>query len=196
MDEQFQDLFKIKYNRKNVGVGDILIAEPFLKGKCFSRAVIYIVEHDKNGTIGFTLNKVLPYTTSELVSELKKIDFPVYLGGPVEQNRLYYIHTHAELPDSLLIRDGVFWGGDFTHLVRMLNSGDILQDEVRFFAGYSGWDTGQLESELEENSWMVGQISGEGIFHRSPDGLWEKSMSELGGRYKVWANFPEDPVMN
>lgn len=132
MDEQFQDLFKIKYNRKNVGVGDILIAEPFLKGKYFSRAVIYIVEHDKNGTIGFTLNKVLPYTTSELVSELKKIDFPVYLGGPVEQNRLYYIHTHAELPDSLLIRDGVFWGGDFTHLVRMLNSGDILQDEVRF----------------------------------------------------------------
>lgn len=88
----------------------------------------------------------------------------MYLGGPVEQNRLYYIHTHAELPDSLLIRDGVFWGGDFTHLVRMLNSGDILQDEVRFFAGYSGWDTGQLESELEENSWMVGQISGEGIF--------------------------------
>ena len=56
MDEQFQDLFKIKYNRKNVGVGDILIAEPFLKGKYFSRAVIYIVEHDKNGTIGFTLN--------------------------------------------------------------------------------------------------------------------------------------------
>ena len=153
MDEQFQDLFKIKYNRKNVGVGDILIAEPFLKGKYFSRAVIYIVEHDKNGTIGFTLNKVLPYTTSELVSELKKIDFPVYLGGPVEQNRLYYIHTHAELPDSLLIRDGVFWGGDFTHLVRMLNSGDILQDEVRFFAGYSGWDTGQLESWKKIHGW-------------------------------------------
>ena len=126
MDEQFQDLFKIKPNRKNVAVGDILIAEPFLEGRYFSRAVVYIVEHDEKGSIGFVLNKPISYTTSDLVTELKGMDFPVYLGGPVEQNQLYYLHTHSELPDALHIDDGIYWGGDFVHLTRLIREGKVL----------------------------------------------------------------------
>lgn len=196
MDEQFQDLFKIRYNRKEVSIGDILIAEPFLEGKYFSRSVVYIVEHDENGTIGFVMNKMLPYRTYELVKELEGVDFPVYLGGPVEQNQLYYLHTHPELPDSLPIEEGVYWGGDFDALVRMLKEGNILPKEIRFFAGYSGWESGQLKNELENNSWMVGKMRIKDLFRFSSNELWEKAMADLGGRYKIWANFPEDPIMN
>ena len=66
MDEQFQDLFKIRRNRKKVEIGNILIAEPFLQGKYFSRSVIFMVEHDEKGSIGFVLNKPMAYTTSDL----------------------------------------------------------------------------------------------------------------------------------
>lgn len=196
MEEQFQDLFKIQHNRKNIEIGDILIAEPFLEGKYFSRSVVYMVEYDQKGAVGFVLNKPTEYDTSELVSELKGIKFPVYLGGPVEQNQLYYLHTHAELKDSLYIRDGIYWGGDFKCLTEMLESGAILPDEVRFFAGYSGWEEGQLNQELEENSWMIGRMNEREIFTTSAGELWEQAMNKLGGRYKIWANFPEDPIMN
>lgn len=196
MDEQFQDLFKIKPNRKNVGIGDILIAEPFLEGKYFSRSVVYMVEHDENGSIGFVLNKPMFYNTSELVKEMKEINLPVYVGGPVEQNQLYYLHSHPEVRDALPITGDIYWGGDFVHLVELLKAGNILPGEIRFFAGYSGWEAGQLENEIEENSWMVGNIAKERFFDVSDNELWEKSMSELGGRYRIWANFPEDPIMN
>lgn len=197
MDEQFQDLFKIRRNRKKVEIGNILIAEPFLEGKYFSRSVILMVEHDDKGSIGFVLNKPMIYSTSDLVTELAGVNFPVYIGGPLEQNQLYYIHTHPELEDALHIANGIYWGGDFVLLTRMLKSGKILPGEIRFFSGYSGWDAGQLSQELEENTWMVGDIARQDVFEFSDDGcIWEKSMSELGGRYRIWSNFPKDPIMN
>lgn len=152
MDEQFQDLFKIRRNRKKVEIGNVLIAEPFLEGKYFSRSVIFVVEHDEKGSIGFVLNKPMIYSTSDLVTELAGVDFPVYIGGPVEQNELYYIHSHPELSDALHISNGIYWGGDFVHLTRMLKEGNILPGEIRFFSGYSGWEAGQLNRELEENT--------------------------------------------
>ena len=196
MDEQFQDLFKIRRNRKKVEIGNILIAEPFLQGKYFSRSVIFMVEHDEKGSIGFVLNKPMAYTTSDLVTELAGLEYPVYIGGPVEQNQLYYHHNHAEVEDALQIVPGIYWGGDFSKLTRLLQEGKIQPGEVRFFAGYSGWDAGQLDRELDENSWMVGDITPARFFEIPNDNLWEASMSGLGGRYRIWANFPKDPIMN
>ena len=196
MDEQFQDLFKIRRNRKKVEIGNILIAEPFLQGKYFSRSVIFMVEHDEKGSIGFVLNKPMAYTTSDLVTELAGLEYPVYIGGPVEQNQLYYPHNHAEVEDALQIVPGIYWGGDFSKLTRLLQEGKIQPGEVRFFAGYSGWDAGQLDRELDENSWMVGDITPARFFEIPNDNLWEASMSGLGGRYRIWANFPKDPIMN
>ena len=196
MDEQFQDLFKIRRNRKKVEIGNILIAEPFLQGKYFSRSVIFMVEHDEKGSIGFVLNKPMAYTTSDLVTELAGLEYPVYIGGPVEQNQLYYLHNRAEVEDALQIVPGIYWGGDFSKLTRLLQEGKIQPGEVRFFAGYSGWDAGQLDRELDENSWMVGDITPARFFEIPNDNLWEASMSGLGGRYRIWANFPKDPIMN
>ncbi len=196
MDEQFQDLFKIRRNRKKIEIGNILIAEPFLQGKYFSRSVIFMVEHDAKGSIGFVLNKPMVYTTSELVTELAGLEYPVYIGGPVEQNQLYYLHTHEEVDGTLPVVPGIFWGGDFLKLTDMLRKGEIRPGEIRFFAGYSGWGARQLERELEENTWMVGDITPKRFFEFPDKHFWETSMSELGGRYRIWANFPKDPVMN
>lgn len=196
MDEQFQDLFKIRGNRKKLEIGNILIAEPFLEGKYFSRSVIFMVEHDEKGSIGFVLNKSMSFTTSDLVTELAGVNFPVYIGGPVEQNQLYYLHKHPELEDALPVANGIYWGGDFAALAQMLQEDKIQPGEIRFFAGYSGWDAGQLERELEENTWMIGDITNKKFFELPNTDLWESSMSELGGRYRIWANFPKDPIMN
>ncbi|MBC5620618.1 MULTISPECIES: YqgE/AlgH family protein [Butyricimonas] len=196
MEKEFQDLFQIRHNNDRVEVGKVLIAEPFLEGKYFNRSVVYIVEHDDSGSVGFVLNKPLPYTASELVKELDGVYFPVYIGGPVERNQLYYIHRRNDIPDSVRIADGIYWGGDFKAVTEMLQAGKILQEEIRFFAGYSGWTETQLDNELKENSWMVGTISADVLFTVPNSGLWEQVMSSLGGKHKLWANFPEDPILN
>ena len=196
MEKEFQDLFQIRHNDDRVEVGKVLIAEPFLEGKYFNRSVVYMVEHDPSGSVGFVLKKPLPYTTSELVKELEGVYFPVYIGGPVERNQLYYIHRRNDIPDSEEIAKGIYWGGDFKALTEMLKAGKVLEGEIRFFAGYSGWTDSQLENELQENSWMVGTIPTDTLFPIPNEGLWEQAMSSLGGRYKLWANFPEDPILN
>ena len=196
MEKEFQDLFQIRHNNDRVEVGKVLIAEPFLEGKYFNRSVVYMVEYDENGGVGFVLNKPLPYTTSELVKELDGVSFPVYIGGPVERNQLYYIHRREDIPDSVEIAKRIYWGGNFKVLTEMLKAENILEGEIRFFAGYSGWTENQLDSELKENSWMVGTIPTEILFDIPNESLWEQAMSSLGGRHKLWANFPEDPILN
>ena len=84
MDEQFQDLFKIRRNRKKVEIGNILIAEPFLQGKYFSRSVIFMVEHDEKGSIGFVLNKPMAYTTS--APEIEPLLFTILPINPAVAN--------------------------------------------------------------------------------------------------------------
>ena len=114
----------------------------------------------------------------------------------MERNQLYCIHRRNDIPDSEEIAKGVYWGGDFKALTEMLKAGKVLEGEIRFFAGYSGWTDSQLENELKENSWMVGTIPTDTLFTIPNEGLWEQAMSSLGGRYKLWANFPEDPILN
>ena len=196
VEDQFQDLFKITGNQKKLEVGCILIAEPFLKGEYFSRSVIFMVEYDKKGSIGFVLNKPMKFTTSDLVTELVGMKLPVYTGGPVEINQLYYFHRHPELDGALYIANGIYWGGNFEMLTSMLKAGKILPNEIRFFAGYSGWEAKQLESELKEDSWIIGNIDNKRFFDYPHEKLWETSMSELGGCCRILANFPQDPILN
>ena len=196
VDDSFQDLFKITGNRKKVKIGHLLIAEPFLEGDCFSRSVIFVVEHDQEGSVGFILNKPLAWDISELVGGLSSVHIPIYLGGPVEKDQLYYLHRYPTLTGAQPIAHSIYGGGEFEELKQLLRAGKIHSDEIRFFLGYSGWGKGQLDRELEENSWMVGEITQKQFFELPNPRIWESSMKALGGRYQVWANFPEDPNLN
>ena len=196
MEEQFQDLFRITHHTNRVEAGKLLIAEPFMQGGCFARSVVYLVEHNAKGSVGLVLNKPLGYTTSALVQELEGMNIPVYMGGPVEQNQLYYIHSRPDIAEASRLNGGVYWGGDFKQLSHLLRAGEMRVDEIRFFVGYSGWSTGQLRQELKEGSWMVGEMEKELLFSLPNEGLWESSTRRLGGKYRLWANFPPNPVLN
>src|SRR5210317_785774 len=116
--------------------GKLLIAEPSLTGDVsFNRSVVLLAEHNEEGSVGFILNKPLNYSMNDLVEEIE-IPFPVYNGGPVEQDNLYFIHKVPDLiPQSVEISDGIYWGGDFEITVTLVNSGKINQKDIRFFLG-------------------------------------------------------------
>lgn len=178
--------------------GKLLVAEPSIIGdSSFAKSVIFLAEYNKEGTVGFILNKPQPFTLKELVSDIKK-SITVYNGGPVEQDSLYFIHRVPHyLNDSTLIADDVYWGGDFNTAVDLLNRSYIKETDIKFFLGYSGWALGQLEKELSINSWVVMENKHRSaIIEKSVPSLWRDIMMELGGEYVIWSNAPENPNYN
>lgn len=88
-------------------------------------------------------------------------------------------------------------GGRFLETDSFVAGGENTnREKFCFLPDIDGWDAGQLDRELDENSWMVGDITPARFFEIPNDNLWEASMSGLGGRYRIWANFPKDPIMN
>ena len=178
--------------------GNLLIAEPSIIGDLsFNRAVILIADHNQLGSVGFILNKQLDYNLSDLI-EGTESDFPIYNGGPVEQDNLYFIHKSPDLiPDSIEISQGIFWGGDFSTVLGLINEGKITTDDIKFFLGYSGWEENQLDSELESNAWLISENTyNNTIISKSSSEFWKEKMLELGGEYSIWSNAPENPSYN
>lgn len=178
--------------------GNLLIAEPSILGDVsFNRSVILLADHNKEGSIGFILNKPLNYTISDLLPEIK-IPLRVYNGGPVEQDNLYFIHKIPDLiSDSIEISNGIFWGGDFKSVIELINAGKLNEKDIRFFLGYSGWDANQLMNELISNSWIVSEnIYKNSIIEKIDTTFWKEKMLELGGDYSIWSNAPENPSFN
>ena len=178
--------------------GNLLIAEPSIIGDLsFNRAVILLADHNALGSVGFILNKPLDYNLKDL-SEGTDSEFPVYNGGPVEQDNLYFIHKSPELiPNSVEISNGIFWGGDFGVVINLINDGEISAQDIRFFLGYSGWNEQQLDNELQSNAWLVSEnIYNKEIISKSCVSFWREKMLELGGDYSIWSNAPENPSYN
>ena len=190
------DIFKIRTNNVLPKKGRILIAEPFLPGSYFNRSIVFLVEHGSEGTVGFILNKPVDFEVIGFDEEFPNFKERLYVGGPVSNESVYYIHTMGDLiPNSVKIMDGLFWGGDFDHLKDLIHTGFADNTKVRFFLGYSGWDKDQLKEELDEDSWLVADISPK-IVMQSSEALWKDMVKQLGGKYSLWENFPENPALN
>jgi len=190
------DIFKIRTNNVLPKKGRILIAEPFLPGSYFNRSIVFLVEHGSEGTVGFILNKPVDFEVVGFDEEFPNFKERLYVGGPVSNESVYYIHTMGDLiPNSVKIMDGLFWGGDFDHLKDLIHTGFADNTKVRFFLGYSGWDKDQLKEELDEDSWLVADISPK-IVMQSSEELWKDMVKQLGGKYSLWENFPENPALN
>ena len=177
--------------------GKLLIAEPaILNDSSFNRAIVLLTEHTPNNSVGFILNRPLDYTVNDLLPDVN-CNFQVYQGGPVEQDNLYFVHKIPDLiPDSIEVTNGIFWGGNFESLKGLLNDEVLSASDIRFFLGYSGWGKAQLDQEMNQNSWFVGENDFENIFSLDEESLWKNKLLQKGGDYKLWANAPSDFNLN
>ncbi|MFN3753554.1 YqgE/AlgH family protein [Flavobacterium sp.] len=178
--------------------GQLLIAEPSIIGDLsFNRSVILLADHNEEGSVGFILNKPLKYNIKDLIPEIDA-KFRIYNGGPVEQDNLYFIHNVPHLiPNSIEISNGIFWGGDFELTKDLINKGLVKKKNIRFFLGYTGWDSEQLETEMQSSSWILTKnIYENKILGKASTHFWKEKIIELGGEYLIWSNAPENPILN
>ena len=192
-----EKLFKIQSNTLKVSIGDVLVSEPFLNDFYFRRSAILIVDHNDEGSFGVVINKRLNVPFNDIIMGFPKFDADVYLGGPVDTDRVFFIHTIGEMiPDSHKIMSGLYWSGNINALKAMIKNDLIKSHEVRFYVGYAGWDGGQIRKELEANIWLVGKFSTKEILHTMPGKMWSTFVNKLGNRYKLWNKFPVNPSDN
>ena len=155
-----------------------------------------MTEHNDAGSLGFVLNKPLNEPISKYIEEIK-VDFPVYEGGPVEKNNMYYLHSRPDIiNESVHIHNNIYWSGDYQNVKEMVNSGVISENEIRFYLGYSGWSPNQLEKEIKSKSWIVSKDPELNYFKNWSTDLWKKQLKKLGGENLIWINSPLNPNLN
>lgn len=124
--------------------------------------------------MGFVINK--PYTRSfnELLEFSNSKPFPLFEGGPVENESLYFIHRRPDIIDhSVLITNGIYLGGDFKQAVAHINTAVRTEADIKLFIGYCGWDPGQLEAEIAEGSWMVTNAAISFVLKEMTNQIWD-----------------------
>ena len=181
--------------------GSLLVAEPFLGESYFRHAVISLIDNDsKTGIMGVVMNHGIELSLSEIVEGVKT-DVPVFCGGPLAQDRVYFIHNLGDtlIADSTEYAPGLWIGGDFDSALDYVNKGYPTDGCIRFFLGYSGWDNGQLDDELSQNVWAVGEsqtLQSTTLLSLNGDTMWHHAVKALGPYYRTWNLHPLSPMAN
>jgi len=175
--------------------GKLLVASPRLADPNFLRAVLLMIQHSEQGAMGLILNRPLPMTVREAcqqsVGEACAVEGVLHQGGPCE-GPLMALHA-SELAKDPEVLPGVFFTTERSKLESLLRQPN---GQERFFVGYAGWAPGQLEAEMEIESWLVVPADPRIVFE-SKSNLWSKLMTQriIGKQFDL-SRIPDDPSVN
>jgi putative transcriptional regulator len=148
-----------------ITAGTILTSTASLGDANFENTIIFIAEHNQKGAMGFVINKLFARRLNQLEEFKNSIPFPLYNGGPVDHEHLFFIHQRPDLiTGGTLITGCIYLGGNFKQAIAQLNHNTITKNDIKIFIGYCGWDYQQLEQEVEEGSWGIADTNSEFIF--------------------------------
>lgn len=158
----------------DISTGTLLASHPQLTDPNFNRAIILICEQNANGSFGLRINKPIAFQLQDLVESAQDIHLQVFDGGPVEPTAVHFIHRRPDcIPEGTQISSDLFWGGNFVMALEAIRNGHLTEKDIRFFVGYCGWDTDELEAEYEEQSWLLYQASTDWIFACNSMNDWD-----------------------
>lgn len=175
--------------------GHLLISSGGLFDPNFRHTVVLVGEHNAEGALGVVLNRTLNVTVHEAVpglSALVPAGGLLFEGGPVQPASPVLLAEleHPELADVLVFGSVGFLVGEVSEEVGrgMLSA--------RVFAGYSGWGPGQLEAEMETDSWILEPARVSDVFTDAPDLLWSHVLERKGPEYRQLSRMPYDLSVN
>ena len=173
--------------------GSLLLAHPSLRDPNFKRTVILIASHDSEGAMGVVLNRPLGQCLGELNTEFGLsglAQVPIFSGGPVQPTQVILCVWRPN-PES----DGfqLMFGIDPQRAEELVNEEGV---HMRAFLGYAGWTAGQVEEELERDTWVVSPLVAD-LLEDSPDEqLWRDLLAQIDDEWKLLADEPDDPSVN
>lgn len=177
--------------------GQLLVAHPLLNDGYFNRSVVLVADNNEDGSFGFVLNFKTQFKLRDVRPQMNVGNFPIYEGGPVGKDQLFFIHSLGEQIESAVeISKGLYFGGDFEKLLQMIEHQQVSQEQVRFFAGYSGWGEGQLEKEKDSGCWIDLDAGNGELLQIDTDNLWRLKLEAKKKSLGLFASIGFDPSLN
>ena len=140
----------------NLEAGTFIKSTSALNNTFFEDVVIFISEHNAQGAMGFVISRPFNRCLNELEEFKHSIDMPLYEGGPVDQEHIFFLHMRPDLIEKgSRIASGIYLGGDFNQVLECLNNATLGPDHIKLFIGYCGWNKDELEAEIKEGSWEI-----------------------------------------
>ena len=134
--------------------GQFLVSMPRLSGDYFQSSVTLLVEHDDKGAFGLVINKPIDITLAEVFDQVTDIDIPVIQGGPVEPDRIFFLHSADQTyDDSFEIVPNLLLSTS-PDLIRDIADGKIPEHIIALI-GYAGWAPEQLDGEIRDDAWLM-----------------------------------------
>ena len=173
--------------------GQLLIAMPTLGDDRFDHSVIFICSHNEDGAMGLVINETTDELTFiELLEQLEIIsgqeeimyeglsdEVPIYAGGPVEQGRGFILHSSDyKLASTLEINKDISLTATAEILSAIVNNEG--PEKYLIALGYAGWSSGQLEAEINQNSWLTVEADPDLLFGCDIQLKWNNALAKLG----------------
>jgi putative transcriptional regulator len=201
MNDWDHDIYHLHDQQPQPQRGSLLVAKPTVGDFFFKRSLILIVDPDEGeGAMGVVVNHFMGYNLRDIMPEIETVEeIPLYLGGPVGTEMLFYLHTLGPdvIPKSIEVGDGVWFGGDFDAVKRYVELGGPVDGRIKFIVGYSGWEKDQIASELKRYDWAVlDNADRELLMSEGDDEPWRDAVTRFGDRYRLWLTMPSDPEWN
>lgn len=170
--------------------GRVLLAAPHLNEDFFKRAVILLIDHCQEESFGLVLNNPSAVLLSDLFEHIE-LELPIFIGGPVSPNQLFYLHRFIGIDGSIEVSPGLFFGGDWKAILLQAHLVPNPNYHLHLFSGYAGWGAGQLEAEIQEGSWICVHKPGNIALFKTPaKELWKNSMLQQGPELAAFAHYP------
>jgi putative transcriptional regulator len=172
----------VEFVPSSIGKGVLLVASPSLEDPNFRQAVVLVVEHGPEGTVGLIMNRSTNVLLSKAlpdIAALKGTSYRLFAGGPVEASRFLLLFRTKEPPaDARLVFDGVYLGRKPDALERIITQAKPTET-FRAFAGFAAWVPRQLELEMHLGAWGILPPDSSSIFDLDPATLWKDCLSRL-----------------
>jgi putative transcriptional regulator len=184
-----------------VGPGTLLVAAPGLLDPNFHRTVVYVIEHRERGSLGVVLNRPSEVAVQEVLptwAPLSAQPPSVFVGGPVDGRTALCLAAVRAGHDPNGITGLVAVSGPVA-LVDLDGDPEALAPRVRglrVFAGYAGWDTGQLAGEIGRGDWFVAPALPDDVLTGQGSDLWSRVLRRQGAPLALLATFPGDARHN
>lgn len=177
--------------------GQLLLESGTLHGSFFQRSVVLICQHDADGAFGLVLSRASGTKLGDALPSNLPValqDQPLFLGGPVQPSALSYLISGKSLKDANVLPN-LELGHSLDTLIELATD-QTLPGQIRIFAGYSGWNGGQLEEEMKHHAWICHPASLDWVFNADPAHIWQKIMRQKGWQQRLVADSPEDLSWN
>lgn len=184
---------------RKVRTGDLLVAAAGEDENWFSRSVVFVLDADEGGALGVVLNKLSDVPLGAVLPDwADQVDEPrqMFAGGPVSTDGAICLASPVAPGEEPPGWRPVIGRVGLLHLDTPLELVAGAYRHLRIYAGYSGWEPGQLEGELAAGTWHVVRGRRTDVFTREPEGLWREVLRRQPLDLAIWSTWPDDPDLN